>query len=163
MVLLMNFIHASDCPLLWWLYDDNTAWHMLSHLQNSLNFWNEVCVHGWNYLWGSLYLEQSCTFLLDYLYWILHLSHDRDLAVVTYNTKIMLGINCKDVRSYRFPWLPWYTVWHCFALWSCSLEIKACGEISDCFFCVSIKVDPTYGLVPAALSSLCLCDLIAAV
>ena len=34
----MNVMQASTCPLLWWLYDDDTACLMLNLLQKHLNF-----------------------------------------------------------------------------------------------------------------------------
>ena len=32
-------MYASSCLLLWWLYDDDAIWCMLSHLQKYLNFY----------------------------------------------------------------------------------------------------------------------------
>ena len=41
----MNVLHASTCPLLWGLYDDNTACHNLSFLQRFLNLSEIKFVH----------------------------------------------------------------------------------------------------------------------
>ena len=52
-----------------------------------------------------------CKNNLAFCYWLiciepLHQFCDRGFPVVIYNIKIMLVINCEDVGSYRFPWLP---------------------------------------------------------
>ena len=112
-------------------------------------FWNEVCAHVWNYFtqqpifWEKILhvffrlsiLNPSTCFTIG------------ELAVLIYNIKMMLVINCKHLSSYRFPWFPWYFMWYCFFLWSWFQETKSCGLIFNCFFCISIHVNLVYGLI----------------
>ena len=41
----------------------------------------------------------------------------------------MLLINCKDVSSNRFPWPPWYFVWHNFVFGSYDLKSRHTGQL----------------------------------
>ena len=52
MVIFTNFMCTSVCPLLWLLYDDETAWWILRHLQNSWNFPEREFVPAWDILFS---------------------------------------------------------------------------------------------------------------
>ena len=68
-VLLANFIHASTCLWLWWLYNDDTMYHKLNHLQKFLNFWKKLVPTSETILLGSLYSEKIILYvLLGYLH-----------------------------------------------------------------------------------------------
>ena len=77
MVLLTNVMHASACPLFWWLYDGDTVWHMLSCLQKFSNSTKFVPISE-IILLGSTYSENILLHvLLGYMYWTpLHLIYN---------------------------------------------------------------------------------------
>ena len=49
--------------------------------------------------------------------------------MVIYNTKINIVIDSKYVISDRFPWPPWYFVWHYFVIGSCGLKSRLVGKL----------------------------------
>ena len=96
---------------------------------------------------GLLHVYLICVYFSISFFYIIctesfHLFHDWQFAMVIYNTKIMLVINCKDVRSYRFPWPPSNFVLHYLVLGSYSLVIKICWAPCDHLFYISIHIDP---------------------
>ena len=93
-----NQILQTSNRFLWWLYDDNTAWHLLSLWQK---FSMKQYVHtSETILLGCQYSEKENLVSTE----MLQLFYDDDFAVVIFNTEIMLVINCKDVSFYRFIW-----------------------------------------------------------
>ena len=54
----INFMHASACLLFWWLYNDNTAWFMLSHFWGPQILWNKsLCPHLKLFYWTTCILK----------------------------------------------------------------------------------------------------------
>ena len=103
-------MHASVCPLLWWLYDDDTVWCMPSLLQKFSSFSDMKFVPASKatYL-GSPYSDKIIFYIfLDIHAESLHLLDDGEFALVIYDTNILLFIYCKDVSLYRFPQSSWY-------------------------------------------------------
>ena len=55
-VLLMNFIHASTCPLFWSFYVNNTSWCVFNFFQNSWNLSEIKLVPALEIiLWGPIF------------------------------------------------------------------------------------------------------------
>ena len=90
-----NVMHVSVPPLLWWLYDDDTTWWISRYLQKFLNFSQIKFVPA-----SDIGLLGSMLFCKDNLISFYKLSVMNPstcichwhLAVVMYNTKIMLVI-----------------------------------------------------------------------
>ena len=75
------------------------------------------------------------------------LLYDQEFAVVIYNTKIMLVIYGNDVSSYRFPWPSWYFMEHVLLFCHVGWKSRQVGHFFYNFLCVSININPIYGLM----------------
>ena len=79
-------MHASPYPLILWLCDDDTEYHMLNLLQKFLNFLKQNFVPVFEtILLGSSYSEKIILHVfLGYLDWIFHLFHHWEFDAVIY-------------------------------------------------------------------------------
>ena len=131
--------------IVWW-------WSCIPYIESLAEvfklLWNKkLCTYQKLFHWAAQTVDKDFAWFYKVIFAKpLNCLYDQKFSVVIYNTKIMLVTNCEDVSSYRFPWLSWYFMWHCVIFWSYCLDIKACGVVFDCFFYVSICVDPIYWL-----------------
>ena len=120
------------------------AWCMMSHLLKLLNFSDTKLVSAsYTILPGKQYSKKIILYTCIHICTEpLHLLYHWELLFIIYNAKIVLVINGKNISSNRFCQPPWYFMWFCFVLELCCLEIKICKANFNCFFYVSIHVDP---------------------
>ena len=147
MVCFMNMMHASVCPLLWWLYDDDSTWWMLRHLQKSWElFWNNFVPSYDIGLPGNLYFVKIIIHaLLGYQCWSLQ----PVLSLGTcYGNLQLKDSACELLKKMSAPtdsnFLPGCLNVSILSSGCVTWMFRLTGKLQ--WFCVSAHNDPIYGL-----------------